>query len=115
MMGYNFDLALGGWTGDYDPTSYPNQFETSYEHNHAKWVSEELTGLISALNNEDGNDFAARWEHLKLANQYLIDNAVVIPLEQAVNGYLINPSLTGYITHQLGYSVFDLSRASFAE
>ena len=115
MMGYNFDLALGGWTGDYDPTSYPNQFETSYEHNHAKWVSEELTGLINALNNEDGNDFAARWEHLKQANQYLIDNAVVIPLEQAVNGYLINPNLTGYITHQLGYSVFDLSRASFAD
>ncbi len=115
MMGYNFDLALGGWTGDYDPTSYPNQFETNYEHNHAKWVSEELTGLISKLNDEDGNDFAARWEHLRQANQYLIDNAVVVPLEQAVKGYLINTSLTGYITHQLGYSVFDLTRASFAE
>ena len=115
MMGYNFDLALGGWTGDYDPTSYPNQFETNYEHNHAKWVSEELTGLISKLNDEDGNDFAARWEHLRQANQYLIDNAVVVPLEQAVKGYLINTSLTGYITHQLGYSVFDLTRASCAE
>ena len=115
MMGYNFDLALGGWTGDYDPTSYPNQFETSYEHNHAKWFSEELTALITALNNEDGNDFEARWEHLRQANQYLIDNAVVVPLEQAVKGYLINPSLTNYITHQLGYSVFDLSRAAFAE
>ena len=115
MMGYNFDLALGGWTGDYDPTSYPNQFETNYEHNHAKWVSEELSGLISKLNDEDGNDFAARWEHLRQANQYLIDNAVVVPLEQAVKGYLINTSLTGYITHQLGYSVFDLTRASFAE
>ena len=115
MMGYNFDLALGGWTGDYDPTSYPNQFETNYEHNHAKWVSEELTGLISKLNDEDGNDFAARWEHLRQANQYLIDNAVVVPLEQAVKGYLINTSLTGYITHQLGYSVFDLTRASFAQ
>lgn len=115
MMGYNFDLALGGWTGDYDPTSYPNQFETNYEHNHAKWVSEELTDLISKLNDEDGNDFAARWEHLRQANQYLIDNAVVVPLEQAVKGYLINTGLTGYITHQLGYSVFDLTRASFAE
>ena len=115
MMGYNFDLALGGWTGDYDPTSYPNQFETNYEHNHAKWVSEELTGLINALNDKDGNDFSARWEHLRQANQYLIDNAVVVPLEQAVKGYLINTSLTGYITHQLGYSVFDLTRASFAE
>ncbi len=115
MMGYNFDLALGGWTGDYDPTSYPNQFETSYEHNHAKWVSDELTGLINALNNEDGNDFAARWEHLKQANQYLVDNAVVIPLEQAVKGYLIQPGLAGYVTHQLGYSVFDLTRASFTD
>ncbi|MBR1709388.1 MAG: peptide ABC transporter substrate-binding protein [Clostridia bacterium] len=115
MMGYNFDLALGGWTGDYDPTSYPNQFETNYEHNHAKWVSEELSGLISKLNNEDGNDFEARWEHLREANQYLIDNYVVIPLEQAVKGYLINTSLTGYLTHQLGYSVFDLSRASLSE
>ena len=115
MMGYNFDLALGGWTGDYDPTSYPNQFETSYEHNHAKWFSEELTALIYALNNEDGTDFAARWEHLKQANQHLVDNAVTVPLEQAVKGYLINTKLTNYVTHQLGYSVFDLSRASFAE
>lgn len=115
MMGYNFDLALGGWTGDYDPTSYPNQFETSYEHNHAKWVSEELTALITSLNSKDGNDFSARWEHLRQANQYLIDNAVVVPLEQAVKGYLINTKLSGYITHQLGYSVFDLTRAAFAE
>ena len=115
MMGYNFDLALGGWTGDYDPTSYPNQFETSYEHNHAKWVSEELTALITSLNSKDGNDFNARWEHLRQANQYLIDNVVVVPLEQAVKGYLINPALNGYITHQLGYSVFDLTRAYFAE
>ena len=29
--------------------------------------------------------------------------------------YLINTGLTGYITHQLGYSVFDLTRASFAQ
>ena len=115
MMGYNFDLALGGWTGDYDPTSYPNQFETSYEHNHAKWFSDELTAIINALKNEDGTDFAARWEHLRQANQYLVDNAITIPLEQAVKGYLVNTKLQNYITHQLGYSVFDLSRAYFAE
>ena len=64
---------------------------------------------------EDGNDFKARWEHLRQANQYLIDNAVVVPLEQAVKGYLITPGLKGYITHQLGHSVFDLTRAYFAE
>ena len=115
MMSFQFDLALGGWTGDYDPTSYPNQFEASYAHNHAQWKAQELTDLINALNNEDGTDFAARWEHLRQANQHLIDNAVVIPLEQEVKGYLVNPALEGYVTHQLGNSVFDLTRAYFAD
>ena len=115
MMSFDFDLALGGWTGDYDPTSYPNQFEASYAHNHAQWKAQELTDLISALNNEDGTDFTARWEHLRQANAHLIDNAVVVPLEQEVKGYLVNPALEGYVTHQLGNSVFDLTRAYFAE
>ena len=61
----------------------------------------------------NGTDFAARWEHLRQANQYLIDNAVVVPLEQEVKGYLVNPALKGYITHQLGNSTFDLIRAYF--
>ena len=115
MMSYNFALALGGWTGDYDPTSYPNQFEASYPHNHGQWDAQELTDLFNALNNEDGTDFAARWEHLRQANQHLIDNVVVVPLEQAVNNYLVNPSLKGYITRQLGSGAFDLTRAYFGE
>lgn len=115
MMSFQFDLALGGWTGDYDPTSYPNQFEASYAHNHAQWKAQELTDLIYKLNNEDGTDFAARWEHLGQANLHLIDNAVVVPLEQEVKGYLVNPALKGYITHQLGNSTFDLTRAYFEE
>lgn len=115
MMSFKFDLALGGWTGDYDPTSYPNQFEASYAHNHAQWKGEELTELINKLSNEDGTDFAARWEHLRQANQHLIDNAVVVPLEQEVRGYLVNPQLKGYITHQLGNAAFDLTRAYFEE
>lgn len=40
---------------------------------------------------------------------------VVVPLEQAVNNYLVNPSLKGYITRQLGSGAFDLTRAYFGE
>ena len=115
MMSYQFDLALGGWTGDYDPTSYPNQFEASYAHNHGQWKAQELTDLINKLNQEDGTDFAARWTHLGEANSHLIDNVVVVPLEQEVKGYLVNPALKGYITHQLGSAAFDLTRAYFEE
>lgn len=114
MMSYQFDLALGGWTGDYDPTSYVKQHETNYEHNHSKWESEELTALVNALETEDGADFPLRWEHLREANQYLVDNGVVIPIVQAAQSYLINPDLKGYVTHVLGTPI-DITRAYFQE
>ncbi|MBQ8618807.1 MAG: peptide ABC transporter substrate-binding protein [Clostridia bacterium] len=114
MMSFDFDLALGGWTGGYDPTSYPNQFEASYPHNHAQWKAQELTELINALNNEDGSDFVARWEHLRLANLHLIENAVVVPLEQAINGYLVNPVLKGYTTSPMD-SYVSIARAYIEE
>jgi oligopeptide transport system substrate-binding protein len=112
MMSYNFQLALGGWTGEFNPKVYVQQFETTYEHNHGKWVSPELTALINALDTTDGTDFPLRWQHLKEANQYLIDNAVVIPLVQAAKSYLINPKLSGYVKHVLGTPV-DITKAKF--
>ena len=111
-MSYKFDLALGGWSGNWDPTSYVQQHETSYEHNHSQWKSDELTSLVNDLNEKDGNDFQARWEHLKEANQYLIDNQVVVPLVQASTSYIINPSLEGYVTDSFGGTV-DPSKAYF--
>lgn len=112
MMGYDFDLALGGWTGEYDPTSYVKQFETSYEHNHGKWVSDELTDLVNKLETEDGNDFSLRWEHLREANQYIVDNVVTIGLYQGATSYLVNPGLKGIVTHPLGTAV-DIRYAYF--
>ena len=114
MMSYKFDLALGGWTGEYDPTSYIKQHETSFEHNHSQWKSEELTNLVKALETQDGTDFSKRWEHLKQGNQYLIDNAVVIPLVQAAKSYLVNPRLKGYETHVLSTPI-DVTRAYFED
>ncbi|MBQ9154126.1 MAG: peptide ABC transporter substrate-binding protein [Solobacterium sp.] len=113
MMAYDFDLALGGWTGDFDPTSYVQQFETRYAHNHGKYVSEELTDLVNKLISEDGNDFVLRWEHLKQANQLLVDNQVSINLYQSAASYLINSDLKGYETHVLGSNPVDIRFAYF--
>jgi oligopeptide transport system substrate-binding protein len=112
MMSYQFELALGGWTGEFNPATYPKQFETTNEHNHGKWVSPELSALIGSLETSDGTDFALRWEHLRQANQYLVDNAVVVPLVQASRSFLVNPKLKGYVTHVLGTPI-DITRARF--
>ena len=113
MMSFDFDLALGGWTGNFDPTSYVQQHETNFAHNHSQWQSEELTGLVNALISEDGNDFRLRWEHLRQANQYLIDNQVTINLYQNAQNFLVNPQLKGYVTHVLGSSAIDVTYAYF--
>ncbi|MDR1867361.1 MAG: peptide ABC transporter substrate-binding protein [Treponema sp.] len=112
MMAYKFDLALGGWTGEFNPATYIKQFETSNEHNHGRWVSPEITTLINALETSDGINFALRWEHLREANKYLIDNVVTVPLVQAAKSYLINPKLKGYVIHVLGTPI-DITRAYF--
>jgi oligopeptide transport system substrate-binding protein len=112
MMAYKFDLALGGWTGEFNPATYIKQFETSNEHNHGKWVSPEITALINALETGDGNNFALRWEHLREANKYLVDNVVTVPLVQAAKSFLINPKLKGYVVHVLGTPI-DITRAYF--
>ncbi|MDR1972640.1 MAG: peptide ABC transporter substrate-binding protein [Treponema sp.] len=112
MMAYKFDLALGGWTGEFNPATYIKQFETSNEHNHGRWVSPEVTALIDALENSDGTNFALRWEHLREANKYLVDNVVTVPLVQAAKSYLINPKLKGYVVHVLGTAI-DITHAYF--
>jgi oligopeptide transport system substrate-binding protein len=112
MMSYKFELALGGWTGEFNPATYPKQFETANEHNHGKWVSPELSDYINRLETTDGTNFALRWDHLRQANKYLVDNAVVVPLVQAAKSYLINPKLSGYVIHVLGTPV-DITRARF--
>ncbi|GHT96967.1 peptide ABC transporter substrate-binding protein [Spirochaetia bacterium] len=112
MMSYKFDLALGGWTGEFDPATYIKQHETSNEHNHSKWVSPEITAIINALETSDGNDFVKRWEHLREANKYLIDNVVEVPLHQASANFLVNTRLKGLVFHVLGTPI-DITRASY--
>jgi oligopeptide transport system substrate-binding protein len=112
MMSYKFDLALGGWTGEFNPATYIKQFETSNEHNHGRWVSPEITALINALETGDGINFGLRWEHLREANKYLVDNVVTVPLVQAAKSYLVNPKLKGYVIHVLGTPI-DITHAYF--
>jgi oligopeptide transport system substrate-binding protein len=112
MMAYKFDLALGGWTGEFNPATYIKQFETSNEHNHGRWVSPEITALINALETSDGTNFTLRWEHLREANKYLVDNVVTVPLVQAAKSFLINPKLKGYVIPVLGTPI-DITHAYF--
>jgi oligopeptide transport system substrate-binding protein len=102
MMSYKFDLALGGWTGDFDPVSYLNQFFSTFEHNHAKFNDPKYDQLITRIKTTDLTNPDQRWEDLLTAQKYLLDKQVVIPLDQGAENYLVNTKVKGIVTHNLG-------------
>lgn len=110
MMTYKFDLALGGWTGDFDPVSYLNQFFSTFEHNHAKFNDSEYDQQITKIKTTDLTNPEQRWKDLVKAQEYLLDKQVVIPLTQGAENYLVNPKVKGIVTHNLGAPI-DITHA----
>ncbi|MBJ6364322.1 ABC transporter substrate-binding protein [Paenibacillus sp. GCM10012307] len=110
MMSYKFDLALGGWTGDFDPVSYLNLFYSTYEHNHAKYKDETYDALITKIKTEDSVNPQQRWKDLQEAQKLALSKAVVIPLYQGASNYLIKSKVKGVVTHNLG-TPLEITRA----
>lgn len=102
MMSYKFDLALGGWTGNFDPVSFLEQFYSTFEHNHAKFNDPKYDRLINKIKQKDLTDFKQRWRDLQQAQRYLLDKQVVVPLDQGSENYLVNSKVKGIVTHNLG-------------
>jgi oligopeptide transport system substrate-binding protein len=95
-------LALGGWTGDFDPVSYLNLFFSTYEHNHGQYKDSKYDALITKIKTDDSTDPQKRWKDLQEAQKYILSKAVVAPLYQGASSYLINPKVKGIVTHNLG-------------
>ena len=102
MMEYNFDLALGGWEGEFDPVVYLQQFFSTYEHNHGKYKDPTYDAYITKIKTDDAGNPQARWKDLQEAQKYILSKAVVVPLFQGAANYLINPKIKGIVTHNLG-------------
>ncbi|MBA9084287.1 oligopeptide transport system substrate-binding protein [Fontibacillus solani] len=110
MMSYKFDLALGGWTGDFDPVSYLNLFFSTYEHNHARYKDETYDSLITKIKTEDATDPQTRWKDLQEAQKFILSKAVVTPLYQGASNYLVKSKVKGIVTHNLG-TPLEITRA----
>lgn len=110
MMNYKFEAALGGWTGNFDPFSFLQQFQTGFEHNHGKFSDKEYDALLKKIQTSDLENLNTRWQDLIKAQKVLVDKQATIPLYQPASSYLINPKLKGVVTHNLG-TPLDVTRA----
>jgi len=80
-----FDIARGGWYGDYpDPTTWLDLFRSTDGNNDGKYASPAFDALM--LKSDAEADPAKRFDMLKQAEQMLLDDVPFIPLYQYASG-----------------------------
>ena len=105
MTSGDYQLGITRWGPDYaDPTTYLDLFMTESPYNFPNYSGEVYDELMYRIDKGDlVTDLEARWEAMKEAEALLMgEEAVVAPLYQQGNTYLINPKVSGIESHSVG-------------
>jgi oligopeptide transport system substrate-binding protein len=109
----NFDLVYAGWMPDYnDPYTYLSYFVSTNPQNGGKFADAKYDELVNTA-----NTFADEKTRLSMyaeAEQILMEQAGIVPLQVRQVPYAINEKLKGVVRFYLG-SDLDYAYAYFVE
>jgi oligopeptide transport system substrate-binding protein len=93
----DFQLTVSGWSADYpDPQNWLPPFRTGAPLNAGRFSNADFDRLIDLAEVE--LDFDRRLDLFQQAQQVLIDEAGVIPLNHRIRGALVKPWVQGLVT-----------------
>jgi oligopeptide transport system substrate-binding protein len=93
-LDYKGIAAGAGWSGDYtDPYTYLGLFATAGGDNGTGWSDPVYVKMLEEANREA--DQAKRYQMLAKVEEYLLDNAPVIPLLQPATSWMKKPYVKG--------------------
>lgn len=93
-LDYKGIAAGAGWSGDYmDPYTYLGLFATAGGDNGTGWYDPAFGKMLDDANREP--DQAKRYQMLSKAEEYLLDNAPVIPLLKPATSWMKKPYVKG--------------------
>lgn len=91
----DFDLAVGGWIGDYlDPTTFLEMWIKDGGNNNTGWSSEEFEDLLRVA--ENTADIATRMDTLAKAESVIMSDTPVMPIYWYTTNYLIRPEVENW-------------------
>ena len=100
----NFDIARGGWLGDYaDPMTMLDLFLSYSGNNDAQWNSPEFDALIEEAKVTTGEP---RFDNLYAAQQLFMDEMVVAPVYYYTQPTMVNDAVKGWNVTRLGHWFF---------
>ncbi len=95
MQSLDFDLVLGGWSGDFiDPLTFLEIFTPGNGNNNTGWVSQPYLDKINL--SLQTSDPIERYSILKEAEEILLADASMAPVAWRSKNYLIDPSVKGW-------------------
>ena len=93
-LDYKGIAAGAGWSGDYmDPYTYLGLFATEGGDNGTGWSDPKYVKMLNDANREP--DQAKRYQMLSKAEEYMLDDAPVIPLLKPATSWMKKPYVKG--------------------
>jgi oligopeptide transport system substrate-binding protein len=93
----DFQLGATGWVADYnDPMTFLNLMKSDTgQQNYGDYKSPVYDALLKAADNEP--DATKRAADMARAEQMILDDAIIAPLDTSVSLNLVNPHITGWV------------------
>lgn len=105
----NFDVARGGWIGDYgDPMAFLELFMASHPNNLARWSNADYDTILRASSAIENHD--RRRELLSQAEDLLLQEMPIVPLYFETNLHLVSPAVEGWVDNPLDYHLYQYLR-----
>jgi oligopeptide transport system substrate-binding protein len=93
-LDYKGIAAGAGWSGDYmDPYTYLGLFAAEGGDNGTGWYDPKYVKMLNEANREP--DQAKRYQMLSKVEEYLLDNAPIIPLLKPATSWMKKPYVKG--------------------
>ncbi len=95
MSGLDYQLALGGWIGDYpDPTTFLDMWKTGDGNNRTGWSNQDYELLLAKA--EQTKDPNQRLRILEQAEALFLSEMPIIPVYWYTTNYLLHTAVKGW-------------------
>ncbi len=95
MFKQEYDLAAGGWVGDYlDPLTFLDMWIEGGGNNRTGWSNEKFEALLDEV--QKTGDKGLRYKKLKEAEDLFLEERPVLPIYWYTRNYLISRDVQGW-------------------
>lgn len=95
MFKMDYDLAAGGWIGDYlDPTTFLDMWQKDGGNNRTGWSNPDYDRILREA--EQIAEPLARYQRLQDAERLFLEERPILPLYWYTRNYLLHPDVKGW-------------------